>query len=89
MRIDPISKLLGYPYGYRLIPRIELIEIDRLMFDLIFFAWNFFSIKMIFKKMCLYSKKITNNTAPHDQDGQLTLQWVGIKATLHFKCLFT
>ena len=84
MRIDPISKLLRYPYGYRLIPRIELIEINRLMFDLIFFA-----TKMIFKKMCLYCKKITNNTAPHDQDGQFTLQWVDIKAILHFKCLFT
>ena len=39
--------------------------------------------------MCLYCKKITNNTAPHDQDGQFTLQWVDIKAVLHFKCLFT
>ena len=39
--------------------------------------------------MCLYYKKITNNTAPHDQDGQFTLQWVDIKAILHFKCLFT
>ena len=44
---------------------------------------------MIFKKTCLYCKKITNNTAPHDQDGQFTLQWVDIKAVLHFKCLFT
>ena len=42
MRIDPISKLLRYPYGYRLIPRIELIEINRSMFDLIFFCLEFF-----------------------------------------------
>ena len=42
MRIDPISKLLGYPYGYRLIPRIVLIEINRLMFDLIFLLRIFF-----------------------------------------------
>ena len=46
MRIDPVLKLLRYPYGYHLIPRIELIEKVRLHFLLN----NYFSIKMIFKK---------------------------------------
>ena len=50
MRIDPILKLLRYPYGYHLIPRIELIEINQRRFDFIFAKQLFFSIKMIFKK---------------------------------------
>ena len=49
MRIDPVLKLLRYPYGYHLILRIELIEINQRRFDFIFLLNNYFSIKMILK----------------------------------------
>ena len=49
MRIDPVLKLLRYPYGYHLIPIIELIEINQRKFDFSF-TQQLFSIKMIFNK---------------------------------------
>jgi hypothetical protein len=49
MCIDPALKLLRYPYGYHLIPRIELIEINQRRLDVL--LDNYFSIKMIFLKM--------------------------------------
>ena len=48
MRIDPVLKLLRYPYGYHLIPRIELIEINQRRLDVL--LNNYFSIKLIFFK---------------------------------------
>ena len=43
MRIDLVLKLLRYPYGYHLIPRIELIEINQRRFDFIFTQQLFFN----------------------------------------------
>ena len=58
MCIDPVLKLLRYPYGYHLILRIELIEINQRRFDFIFWSENYFSIKMFFlNEFILYEFK--------------------------------
>ena len=57
MCIDPVLKLLRYPYGYHLIPRIELIEINQKV-RLLFLLKIIFQLKWFFKNE--FKEQITN-----------------------------